>query len=358
MKPQFFMAVTFIMALGACAGDVKTSATGPGAAYCDEVCACESCSSAEVGSCSDEIKSLSDQADSSGCGAPFSGYLGCLEGLSCEGGLVDDSECNAQYASLSQCLNPAPMCSTAGDGVCDEPEGTNTCAEGADPGDCGGPPPCLTINDDVCDEPEGTGTCAEGTDTADCGGPPPPCSTINNGLCDEPEGSNTCPEGTDVNDCNTPSGGCNTYCSTIQSNCTGSNAQFASMDTCLATCATLPLGMDADMVGNSVGCRTYHGTAAKFDPDTHCIHAGPSGGGVCGDYCESFCAIVPKVCLGLYPTSKECMFECSQFPNAEPYDASDTSGDSFACRLYHATIASVDPATHCSHVNEASPVCK
>jgi hypothetical protein len=293
MKPHFFMAVTFLMAFAACGGDVKTSATEPEPRFCEKLCACEGCSDLELDTCEDNQEDTKRIADEEGCGASFASYLSCAAAASCKDGKFDVDGCNNQQAALSQCLGSTPTCPTVGNGVCDEPEGSNTCAEGSDP-----------------------------------------------------------------NDCATPSGDCTTYCSTIQSNCTGSNAQFSSMDTCLATCATLPLGMNADLVGNSVGCRTYHGTAAQMDPDTHCIHAGPSGGGVCGDYCESFCAIVPKLCPSLYPTTKECMFECSQLPNAEPYDASDTSGDSFACRLYHATIASVDPATHCPHVVKASPVCK
>jgi hypothetical protein len=359
MKAQFFVAGAIAMALAACQGDVKTSATGPGASYCDVVCSCEGCSSAELESCSEEIKGLSDMADQAGCGMPFSSYLGCLEGASCENGLADESGCSDKYTALSQCLNAAPGCPSAGDGVCDEPEGTGACAEGSDPADCAPPPPpCSTLGNGVCDEPEGTNTCPEGTDQADCEEPPPPCSTLGNGVCDEPEGTNTCPEGTDAADCVVASSDCDTYCTTVLTNCTGFNAQYSSMQTCLATCATLPLGMQSDFTGNSVGCRTYHGTAAKMDPGLHCVHAGPSGASVCGDPCESFCTIVPKLCPAVYPTAKECMFECTMFPDNEPYDASDTSGDTYACRLYHATIASVDPATHCPHVTGASPVCK
>jgi hypothetical protein len=362
MKKQFLAAGVIAMALAACEGDVRTSATGPGAAYCEAVCSCESCSNAEVESCSEDIKSLSDQAGEKGCDAPFESYLGCLESLPCDEGLIDDSACSTDYVALSQCMGPTPTCATAGDGTCDEPEGTGTCPEGSDAADCGGPPPpCATMNDGICDEPEGTGTCDEGSDAADCGEPPPPCQSTNNGVCDEPEGSNTCPEGSDVADCSGGGSDCDTYCAMIAASCTGQNQQYASTATCLATCAALPPGMPADLTGNSVGCRTYHATAAKMDPDTHCVHAGPSGDGVCGDPCESFCTIVQAACTGgsaVYPTAKECMFECTMFPNSEPYDASDTAGDSLACRLYHATVASQDPVTHCPHVTEASATCK
>jgi hypothetical protein len=215
----------------------------------------------------------------------------------------------------------------------------------------------------VCDEPEGSGTCPEGTDAADCD-VPPTCATTNNGVCDEPEGSATCPEGTDAADCSGGGSDCEVYCDTIMSNCTDQNAQYVATEYCLATCATFPAGSPSDTMGNTLGCRAYHAGAAVADPGTHCGHAGPGGGGICGDYCESFCTIAQLACTGgntVYPTSKECMFDCSMFPNTEEYDASDTSGDTFACRLYHVTIAALDAAsaaTHCSHITSSSVVCQ
>lgn len=329
MKPQFFIAITFGMVLAGCKGDVKTSSelAEPKETYCEKLCDCEGCSEFEYGECTDDLETTANMAESEGCKAPYMSYLGCVEGGSCNNGSWDVDGCNDTYAALMQCLNPTPSCPTTGDGVCDEPEGTGKCAEGTDAPDC--------------DEP-----------------PPPPCATISNGVCDEPEGTNTCPEGSDQADCSVAPSSCETYCNTIQSNCTGANAQYPDKATCLATCAAIPAGTLGDMEGNSVACRTYHSGAAQMDSAAHCVHAGPSGGGICGDYCESFCAVVPLVCPDVYLTAKECMFECSMFPNGEPYDASDTTGDTLACRFYHATIASVDPAAHCSHINEASPVCK
>ncbi len=60
-----------------------------------------------------------------------------------------------------------PVCPYQGDGVCDEPEGTNRCPDASDPEDCP-PPSCPWTNDGVCDEPEGTNICPEGSDPGDC----------------------------------------------------------------------------------------------------------------------------------------------------------------------------------------------
>jgi hypothetical protein len=159
---------------------------------------------------------------------------------------------------------------------------------------------------------------------------------------------------------------CATYCTTIMANCTGDLTQYASTAACMQSCEGFPIGTSADTAGNTLGCRIYHAqasAAAMLGPDPHCYHAGPGGAGVCGSNCEGFCAIAQDSCTGgnqQYASAGDCMTECGNFPDTEPYDASDQAGDSLACRLYHLTVASTDMAsatTHCPHIPEASPVC-
>lgn len=79
--------------------------------------------------------------------------------------------------------------------------------------------------------------------------------------------------------------GCAGYCTQITTNCTGDNAQYASMTDCMETCAALawPEGTAGDTSGNTIQCRIYHGGApAASNPGEHCPHAGASGAGVCG----------------------------------------------------------------------------
>lgn len=157
---------------------------------------------------------------------------------------------------------------------------------------------------------------------------------------------------------------CATYCATIQAHCTAANQQYVDEAQCLAACAAFELGMDGDMDGNSVGCRTYHAELAATTPNMHCVHAGPGGAGVCGDNCEGFCTLALAACTDAneqYADLTTCMTECAGFPDTEPYDVSDIAGDSLACRLYHLVTASVDAtaaATHCPHIVEASAVCQ
>jgi hypothetical protein len=147
-------------------------------------------------------------------------------------------------------------------------------------------------------------------------------------------------------------------CTTIQAACTGTNAQYASMDTCVASCAHFPAGASGAMSGNSLACREYHAMAAQTDPTTHCVHAGPSGGGVCGMPCDGFCSLVVAECPAQYASATDCMTTCGGYIATPSYNATVTTGNSLSCRIFHATEAAMDPATHCSHTAMASPVCQ
>lgn len=168
---------------------------------------------------------------------------------------------------------------------------------------------------------------------------------------------------------------CNAYCSEVMTNCTAANAQYASMQSCLGVCAAFPVGKLGDMMGNTLGCREYHGGApAMSTPATHCTHAGITGGdenvgdttpGVCGEGCDSFCTVAQAVCTGgnqQWADKAACMTDCKQFPNVQnpPYSTADTGTDDFGCRAYHLSVAATDAAsamTHCPHIVLMSPVC-
>jgi hypothetical protein len=173
---------------------------------------------------------------------------------------------------------------------------------------------------------------------------------------------------------------CPTYCSTIAANCTGANTQYQNDDHCTATCAKFDKGTSADMGGqNTLGCRLYHAQNAMISamPDVHCPHAGPGGAAistanpqpaVCGDACTSFCSLEISICGSLdapltgipaqYQNMAACMTACggatTGFNKSKPLvaGATNSSGDSLACRLYHLTNAAISASnatTHCPH---------
>jgi hypothetical protein len=156
---------------------------------------------------------------------------------------------------------------------------------------------------------------------------------------------------------------CAAYCAEIQGNCTGANSQYGDMATCMASCPSFPVGTGSDMAGNTLGCRIYHAGAADGDPGTHCVHAGPGGGGACGDPCDGFCAIAEDACTGAneqFADNAACMTACEGFTDDDPFDTSDTDGDNLSCRLYHLTVAATSDTMaglHCDHIPAASDPC-
>ncbi len=297
---------------------------------------------------------------------------------------VDGNEC-----TLDQCIGGNPMNPPApqgdpcamGGSVCD---GMGSCVDCNTPADCTDPPGACVVasctsgmcgqqnamNGTVCGAPSCTGgvaqladtcqggTCADGGSSTCapyvCGPSACTASCSDNGGCLAP---NTCDTG--LSEC-TPGPTCTSYCNVIETNCTGTNDQYVSTAACLESCSPIPDGTAADTGGNTVGCRTYHAGAAMADPATHCPHAGPGGAGACGGNCEGFCTIALGVCTGanqVYATLNQCLTECAMFPTAPAYNTSTTSGNSFACRMYHLTAASLDPVGHCPHIPLGSPVC-
>ena len=154
-----------------------------------------------------------------------------------------------------------------------------------------------------------------------------------------------------------PAEGCDSYCATITMNCGGEFTQYGSPEMCQGACAAFPPGVPGEMANNTLACRSYHAEAAAMANDVHCTHAGPGGDGACGSNCEGFCGIAGKYCPEAWADTDACLTACAGFNTAERYDASDIAGDTFACRLYHLTAATIDPATHCGHIKGDSPVC-
>ena len=153
---------------------------------------------------------------------------------------------------------------------------------------------------------------------------------------------------------------CSEYCGLITDHCDGAESQYSGATACEAVCEVLPPGTVDDELGNTVGCRTYHSIVAAEEPETHCVHAGAGGSGVCGAPCESFCGLAAQLCTGddqQYADTEACLAECMMFPDDVPTSTEATEGDSYACRLYHLTVAALQPDVHCPHIVLDSPVC-
>lgn len=148
---------------------------------------------------------------------------------------------------------------------------------------------------------------------------------------------------------------CTDYCAFIQAVCGNAgdfSAQYESIDACMEYCETwaaIPPGSDDDVSGNTIGCRIAQTEAAIETEDTierlgRCEQAGPSGGNVCGTWCENYCFLSQRNCDGheLFPTSQDgCMAECDLIN--EQGRPGTLTGNSIQCRIVHVGLAG-DPS--------------
>jgi hypothetical protein len=146
---------------------------------------------------------------------------------------------------------------------------------------------------------------------------------------------------------------CQQYCDVVLRACTGQNAVYSTMATCLGVCAHLapgdPLEPSHD---NTVACRKRQAELAEStsEPSVYCPQAGPGGAGTCGTNCASYCALLQVTCPSNYAELPHCEQECATLRDTGEFDVvGDHEGDSLQCRLVHVSSATVDPTTHCPH---------
>ena len=164
---------------------------------------------------------------------------------------------------------------------------------------------------------------------------------------------------------------CAAYCDSVLESCTGSRAQYASRDECLAFCARLPAGKAGESEGNSIACRQFYaGSPARTDSATYCGAAGPfGGGGLCGDRCPIFCELTQAACAGdaggaPYASYPDCQTACLGFPYKDggvdgggEAHSGPSSGNSLNCRLYYLRDA-VRTGGSCQNLGLDSAACK
>ena len=151
---------------------------------------------------------------------------------------------------------------------------------------------------------------------------------------------------------------CDAYCASIMGRCTQAHSQFATLANCKDSCANYSEGLAGDTAVDTLACRVDYVDLVASDADTNCYNAGPTGGDVCGERCGGFCVLALAKCPAQYPSAPDCPTTCGGFNPVPQYNSTIQSGNTFACRMYHATAAASDPAGHCSHIAVASSVCQ
>lgn len=196
----------------------------------------------------------------------------------------------------------------------------------------------------------------DGTDTldpSDSSDPTDPTGATDDTAADD-DGTSDGP-GQDTGDTGTPAElDCASYCAQYTSACDDYNA-YANEQDCMDHCAQWPVGTEADTAGDTLGCRLYHATVAgTAEPDVHCPHAAPNGGGVCAEAdapaCADYCDAYFDNCtddLNAYVDMDDCLAQCEPWYQGT---AADSAGNTVGCRTYHAGApAAGDPELHCPH---------
>ncbi len=150
------------------------------------------------------------------------------------------------------------------------------------------------------------------------------------------------------------------YCGLMASACTAAgDVQYSGLTgTCEAYCAANPWPEGVHgTTGNTLACRIDHANnalaASGAARTLHCGHAGPSGGNLCGSWCENYCALATRNCsayltvaqMGFTDTAT-CLTACAAFPTTGTING---AGNNVQCRIYHAGAAASAALPHCGH---------
>jgi hypothetical protein len=159
---------------------------------------------------------------------------------------------------------------------------------------------------------------------------------------------------------------CTHYCAQVDLVCPEGSDQaiWPNVIECNQQCesSSWAAASDDEWLANSLACRIRVAesiTATDAESrQTNCSIAGPTGGGVCGDWCEVYCAEAIKRCSLFGGDDATCRTECEAWPVVEK--AWITHGNSVQCRLTYVSMVAQDFAdklAFCAHARADSTVC-
>ncbi len=158
--------------------------------------------------------------------------------------------------------------------------------------------------------------------------------------------------------CGTP---CQTYCKIQPDVCGDVPTEIKlEQDDCEHQCEGVPMTPSFSMVDNytddSIQCRLIHLVTAAAGTEfttQHCPHARLASPLKCGEgndiNCQNYCQTVTAACTGdltQFTSQEACEQTCLALP---PGKMGESTGNTLACRHYHAYSALSDPEKHCSH---------
>lgn len=106
MKSSSFRFIAAIFTLALASGAVAATGCGGSAisSLCEDVCACERCTSNDLQTCQDKGKAAADAADAAGCSDQFADVVSCSNAhVSCQDSHAVNDGCEAELTALSKC---------------------------------------------------------------------------------------------------------------------------------------------------------------------------------------------------------------------------------------------------------------
>jgi hypothetical protein len=185
---------------------------------------------------------------------------------------------------------------------------------------------------------------------------------------------------------------CSSYCSDMSLSCPQAPnqeyipSQVGDGSVCPALCGDLIAQFDEANLGNqvnldesmpmdnSIACRIWHANVAGRAGDdavlrqTHCSHAGPLGGTMCGQKpCQVFCYLSQQICgTKAYDSPADCTDACEADAGGYPgyrydpigtaadLDRREPAGNTLNCRMYHLeNYLATGMAVHCTHASKS-----
>jgi hypothetical protein len=128
MKKTSFRFLAAIITLSL--SSLAATATGCGGAstssFCEDVCACQRCTSNDLQACKDQGDKAVDEADAAGCSTQFDDFLTCASAhVSCKDDQPAFEGCEAEVMAMSKCSSGVDVlgrnpCELAADSVTDK----------------------------------------------------------------------------------------------------------------------------------------------------------------------------------------------------------------------------------------------
>lgn len=106
MKQTGFHLVAAIFTLAMASGVATQTGCGTSAvsSLCDDICACQRCTTNDLQTCQDKGKAAADAADAAGCSSQFNDAVTCSSAnITCKGDNAVADGCTAEFTALTTC---------------------------------------------------------------------------------------------------------------------------------------------------------------------------------------------------------------------------------------------------------------